>query len=175
MVNSAFSQDVKNEVEKRIKRKEMPAEAIQTLKTMPINLNESKFYLEKDNKHSSFEAKVKYKDHRYSIELNKKGELLDIEVVINLEEIPEEVRETIENYLENTYERHKIEKIQEHFIPANTQDAFDERKNPDKYELIVATKNKENKLEKREILFNSNGKELETRKVIRRAYEFLLF
>ncbi len=173
--NAAFSQETKNEVEKRIKEAEMPAEAIHTLKTLPINLNRTKFYLESDNEHSSFEAKVKLKGHKYSIEFDKNGELLDIEIAIDLDEIPENITKSIKNYLKNTYERHKIEKIQEHFIPANTRDAFDERKNPDKYEFIVATKNKENKLEEMEIRFDSTGKELETRKVIRRSYEFFLF
>lgn len=175
LVNAAFSQVTKNEVEKRIKRSEMPAEAILILKNMPINLKNAKFYLEKDNEHSSFEAKVKFKGHKYSIELDENGELLDIEIAIDLNEIPENVTKFIKNYLKNTYERHKIEKIQEHFIPVNTKDAFDERKKPDKYEFIVATKNKENKLEEMEIHFDSTGKELETRKVIRRSYEFFLF
>ncbi|HEA28803.1 MAG TPA: hypothetical protein ENH91_02205 [Leeuwenhoekiella sp.] len=172
---SVFSQSVKNEVEKRITKEEMPAEALRRLEQMPIKLEKARLYLEQDNEHRSVEAKVAHKGKKYSIEFEKTGNLHDIEVVITLDEIPKYIAKTIKNYLKNTYERYKIEKIQQQFSPSNTQDAFGERKNPDKYELIVATKNKENKLEKKEIRFDPNGNLLETRKIIRRSYDFLLF
>lgn len=142
---------------------------------MPINLKKATFYLKKDNEHIGFEANVKYKEHRYSIELDEHGRLFDIDSAINLCEIPEKVSETVINSLKNTCEHHKIEKIQEYVIPANTRNAFEERKNTGKYALTVTTKNKEINCRQRKYVFDSTGKEPETRKAIRRSYEFHLF
>ncbi|MGB3774120.1 MAG: hypothetical protein WA951_02585 [Leeuwenhoekiella sp.] len=175
LFTTVFSQEVKNEVEKRIEKQEMPSKALELLESMPVNMKKAKFYNEKDNEHSSYEAKVKYKNRKYSIEFDNSGALHDIEVLLDFDKLPKNTAKTIKNYLKTTYERHKIEKTQQQYSPANFKNAFEKDIGPDKYELIVATKNKENELEKREILFDSNGKELSTRKVIRNSYDFLLF
>tara|TARA_R110002020_G_scaffold474035_2_gene704316 strand:+ start:87 stop:650 length:564 start_codon:yes stop_codon:yes gene_type:complete len=172
----AFSQGVKEEVEKRIDLSEMPQEAKIYIKQMPIETTTKiKYYFEKDRDRESYEAKFKFEDHKYSVEFDPDGNLQDIEVRHKKNDLPEDIVKRIEHYLQNTYSRYKIEKIQTQYLPLHAKRAFKEKIEPDGYELIVATKNEKNKLEKYEMTFNPRGSFLKSRKIVRRSYDFLLF
>lgn len=169
----ALSQNTKNEVEKRINAEEMPAPALALLQEMPIE-NRVKYYFESDGDNESFEAKFKFNKHKYSVEFSTSGELQDIEIAYDLDEIDPQIAGLIEQDLKARFERHKIEKLQKQFSSTLWQQAFSSQ-NPDGYELIVATKNKENKLSNLEITYDKNGNFVNSRKVLRRSYDFILF
>ena len=172
----AFSQDVKEEVEKRIYISEMPTQAVIYIKQMPIDTaTKIKYYFEQDKDRKSYEAKFKFKEHKYSVEFDINGNLQDIEVRQKKSDLPEDILARIESYLTDTYSRYKIEKTQMQYLPLHAKRAFKENIKPDGYELIVATKNEKNKLEKYEMTFNPKGSFLKSRKIVRRSYDFLLF
>lgn len=180
--NSTFAQEeedgndnVKKEIEKSIDKDELPQEILKHLQEMPIALDDAKFYYQEDVDSKSYEAKMDYEEKRYTIAFETKGRLKDIEIEIDESEIPKDVLKQINQYLEDTYERHKIEKIQLHFEPESDKKAFTNRDKPDLYELVVATKDEKSKLEKKEIRFNPEGKQVNTRKILRQSYDFLLF
>lgn len=169
------AQDVKKEIEKGIDEDELPSEIVKQLDEMPIVLDEADFYYQKDVDSESYEAKVDYEDYRYTVSFDTKSNLNDIEIVIDESQLPEATREAINQYLNDTFERHKIEKIQLHFTSKNREKAFSNREEPDLYELVVATKDKKSNLEKKELRFDPEGNLKNTRKILRQSYDFLIF
>ncbi len=169
----ASAQEVKQEVEKRIDAEEMPPAALDYLNTLRGTKRKLHFYMEHDGEHQSYEAKFKIKHAKYSVEFNSEGQLEDIEILQTPKKMGSALT-AVKQYLETNFERYRIEKIQSHFEKGQDFDTSDPG-NPDAWELIVATKNSENKLERFEMTFDVTGKYLKSRKVVRRSYEFLLF
>lgn len=172
---SVLAQTVKHEVEDRIDASEMPAQAVKYIEQIKIKTKRLKYYLEEDEGKKGYEAKFKNNGKKYSVEFDDLGSLQDIEVRISESKTPEKILKTIEHYLNQNYNRFKIEKIQAQYLPLHANRAFTDKINPDAYELIVATKNDDNKLQKFEMTFNAQGKYIKSRKIIRRSYDFLLF
>lgn len=167
--------DVKKEIEKSIDKDELPEKILRQLKDMPISLDDASFYYQEDIDSKSYEAKMDFEEKKYTIAFEKEANLQDIEIEIDDSEIPEKVMQQIKNYLEDTFQRHNIEKIQLHFKPENKDKAFSDRNHPDMYELVVATKDKKNDLGKKEIQFDSKGNHENTRKILRESSDFLIF
>ncbi len=167
------AQDVKQEVEKRIKADQMPQRAITYLESLDGDKKRLKYYFEQDGERQSYEAKFKLKELKYSVEFHKDGRLQDIEIIRSKKEMGAAL-DQIEDYLKANYARHRIEKIQAHYNPAAVFNTKNPGK-PDGWELIVATKNSENTLQRFEMTFDATGNFTNSRKVVRRSYEFLLF
>tara|TARA_B100001167_G_C16774815_1_gene310727 strand:- start:16538 stop:17062 length:525 start_codon:yes stop_codon:yes gene_type:complete len=168
-----LAQEVKQEQEQRVVVDQMPSEALRYLKTLTGNKKRIKYYREQDGESRSYEAKFKLRGSKYSVEFDQNGKLEDIEIIQDEREMGAALAR-VTNYLETQFERHRIEKIQAHYEPKPTFNAVTPGV-PDAWELIVATKNTENKLERFEMTFDAAGKYLNSRKVVRRSYEFLLF
>ncbi|MFI8377540.1 hypothetical protein [Leeuwenhoekiella sp. NPDC079379] len=167
------AQGIKQEYEQKIDAQQMPAEALNYIENLKIEKQKMRYYKEIDGAATSFESKFKSKGYLYSVEFNENGKLEDVEVEISIQEIGSALK-PIENYLNTTFERHRIEKIQAQYKPNNT---FENTvpNNPDAWELIVATKTTANKLERFEMTFDQNGNLLRSREVVRQPYDFLLF
>jgi uncharacterized protein YxjI len=51
-----------------------------------------KWYIEEGNDGNTFEAKVVYKRHRYSIEFSEEGQILDVEKKVKFSELSDEIQ-----------------------------------------------------------------------------------
>ena len=110
----------KNEKEERIRENVFPKIALQLLRDHIKNPRNLKYYRETDSLKMSYEAKFKLKKRRYSVEFTKTGELEDVEVLINREEVPPGTMEKIRTYLKNNTRKYHIERIQKQYV--NTPD-----------------------------------------------------
>ena len=141
-----WAQEVKHEQEQRIEAQAMPGGAMTYLKTLDGNKKRIKYYFEQDGARRSYEAKFKLKGSKYSVEFDENGNLEDIEIERSETETGT-VLKSIEDYLKQTYVRHKIEKIQAQYLPNKPFNSLDPGL-PDAWELIVATKDAANKLQR---------------------------
>lgn len=171
----------KREKEERVKEQDFPVAALLFLNTDSNDYRRLRYYYETDGERESYEAKFKKDGEWFSVEFNTEGQLQDIEVTTDWEDLPKSFHQSLENYMQSNYERWKFEKFQRQFLPQeNNTDLLKSvlsnplTVSPFNIELIVATKN-DGKLQKFELLFTSEGQFLQKRKVIRRSYGFLLF
>lgn len=175
-----LSAQEKREFEERISAETFPAEAISILKSSDKDLGKTKYYKEIDGDAESYEAKFKHKGKRYSVEFSTNGTLDDVEVKTSKRKLRNALRETIEAYLDNSYDRWKIEKVQVQFLnEISASDALQRALNfevttNENYELIIATKTK-GKLKKYEMLFDGKGQLINEREIVRQSYDFLIF
>lgn len=172
-ISALNAQEVKQEYEKKINPQQMPAEALNYIENLKIEKQKMRYYKEIDGAVTSFESKFRSKGYLYSVEFNENGKLEDVEVEVSKHEMSSVIK-SIEAYLNTAFERHKIEKIQAQYQP-NSNFINSAPSNPDGWELIIATKNTTNKLERFEMTFDQNGNFLKSREVVRQPYDFLLF
>lgn len=176
---SVFSQEEKAEKEESIDKTEMPGKAQQYLaENTPNKARKIRYYFEIDGEKKSYEAKFKLKSYRYSVEFSETGNLEDIEVEVDEDDLNEQVFQKITKYFDAENDRFKIEKIQLQFLPGS-EEILVIYKNPltanySNLELIVATKNS-GKLEKFEMTFDAEGNFIKKRKAIRISYDYLIF
>lgn len=101
----------KYEVEKRIKKDEVPQSAQDFINNFSPQ-KKVKWFKEKGVNSSSFEAKFHHDSHFYSVEFDTTGKIEDVELLINKDEVEKEILIKIEDYLTSSFERYKIQKIQ---------------------------------------------------------------
>lgn len=178
---SVFAQNKKIERERRISEEEMPEKALRLLNAeKPEKARRIKFYLETDGEKASYEAKFKYRGHRYSVEFDTLGQLQDIEVELKNRDLPEHIFREITIYLTNDSEKHKIEKIQAQFVTSesaarNFQRSLNfESNKPQNYEVIVVLK-KDDQFHKFEMLFDDSGKFIRKREITRNNYDYIIY
>lgn len=106
-----FAQE-KNEVEKRIKKQEVPQQAKAWLNDAYENKRKTRWYFQTDGDEEVYEAKLKHKKHLHSVEFNLEGDVQNVEVLIKEKEIDKEVHQNLINYLENNYNKYSFSKIQ---------------------------------------------------------------
>ena len=148
----------KYEREVRIQTEDVHPDALQFIKTTPINTT-IKWYRETGIDTTSIEAKTKYKGQRYSIEFSENGTLEDIEVEIKARDVKETTLNSLKKTIENTYGDFKLEKIQLQYTgnPELLKTVFDTNAVPDavtiKYELVISSK-ESGTFKRFELLFN---------------------
>ncbi len=179
--NSAIvAQPTKREVEKSIKREEMPPDALLLLEFFAESPESGEYYFETDGDVSSYEAKLKRNEHVFSLEFDTAGVLLDIEERIEFEEINDSVRSLIKDTLDNRYSRYSITRVQRQYT-ADDHSAFGHvviqrllNREFDKmlirYELEIEAE-RGNELGPFEILFDSDGDIVQIRRIIRRSLD----
>ncbi len=176
------AQNKKIEKEERIDRSKMPEASSILIDNIPKKARKLRYFHETDGEKESYEAKFKYQGSIFSIEFEKEGNLQDIEVTLDKNQLPKPSFKKIKEYLKTSHERHKIEKIQAQYLPTDETSiknlllkslAFSSH-HPDNYEIIVAVKNK-GKLKKFEMFFSENGKFKTQREIIRNSYDYLIF
>ncbi len=179
--NHMFAQH-KYEREFRIKKSQMPIEALQLLDTNLEGAKRLKFYKEIDSTKNSYEAKFKKGKLWYSIAFDVAGKPEDVEITIQTLDISSDIFSNIKNYFSNTFEKHRIKKIQQQYPTSETESlkqilsyAFQNMLIPTvNYEIVVAGKNDKNYLEY-EILFDAQGKFKHSRERLPPNYDHVLY
>lgn len=175
---SAFSQ-LKFEKESRLKRADIPPAAFELVESLAIP-GKIKWYSEESLTGSSVEAKFRFNKKHYSIEFDTEGKLQDVEVVIQVTEIPDKVKETIFKKLELEFDKYSIKKIQLHY-PGKNPEILTVIKNPPneftnsvKYELVVNGKTG-NTTKQYEMVFDNHGILTEKKEIIQKNADNLEF
>ncbi len=176
-----FSQ-TKNEKESRIKKSEFPENALATIEETLEGAKRIRFYTETDGDKSSYEVKLKKGRVFYSVEFDKEGMLEDIELTIKKVDIPGVVYRRIEQYLGAEFKRFKIKKIQQQYVRSDFENdektLFNAFQNliidSMNYEIVVAGK-KDKAYTYFEFLFDSEGKMLLRRQIVKSGYEHVLY
>ncbi|MDC7995241.1 hypothetical protein [Altibacter sp. HG106] len=180
MVSGILTGQVKQEYEKRISKEEMPNEAISVANPFLQQARRIRYYYEVDGASESFEIKFKKEGYHVSAEFSKEGRLEDIEVRWKFRSLPEATKKAIEAYLTAETDRWRIEKVQRQYVSeGNPVEKFKEALRRSEasvfnYECIVTTK-KEGIVTRYEMLFAKDGSWLQSRKILRRSYDFILF
>lgn len=179
-IASAISQ-AKQEREFKIEENEFPKKAKGIIETYLADSKRIRFYKEIDGDKVSYEVKFKKDKLKYSIEFSEGGNLEDIEFVIKEVDIPSDSFEMITNYLEANHKKNRIKKIQQQYLNniGNPKEllrvAFQNLILPEiNYEIIVATKDDKGYAEY-EITFNSEGKHILSRRLVKQKYDHVLY
>jgi hypothetical protein len=180
----SIAQDKKQESEQAIKKRKLPAEILRSAEPFLQDASRLRYYYETDGDNESYEIKGRIEKKDYSVEYRKDGTLIDIEKLIDFEEIQEQVRNSISGYLQEKYDKYVFTRVQQQYFPQENEDDADEVledfKEKDledfeiRYELEVDTR-AGNELGSFELLFDSNGKLLEKREIVRRAEDNIYY
>jgi hypothetical protein len=180
----AQAQDVKDEVETSISREEMPEKALTLLEPILAEARKARFYRETDGEQVSYESKVKWKGHQYSIEFKEDGSLLDAEKLVRYRSLPREVREAVHGRIEKEFGRHRVRRTQVQFSAGRPGVSDQEliemlgRSEPGpatvRYELEVDVMAPPH-LGAYELLFDPDGNLLERRQIVRRSLDNILY
>jgi len=192
--STSFAQEIgeKYEREEKIKQEEFPRPALELI--IPI-LNQGKrtrFFKEYDKETYFFEVKTIYKDEKISIKFFKDGSLLDIEILNDLAELPEDIQEKITEYFQSNYKKYKLNRIQiqfnreeeyedgeleidddeeyvEEFLEMDIEDLIV------KYEIEAEVVDGDNKRGFFEFLFDAEGKIEQIKEIIKRTDDNVLY
>jgi hypothetical protein len=102
----------KEEVEERIEAVDFPEEARRFAETL-FEGEKIHWIKERNQNGHSYEAKAKVSNVKYSLEFDDQGTFEDLEFVIKSKQLPEEIKQQIEQHLGSEFERFKIRRIQE--------------------------------------------------------------
>lgn len=168
----------KIEEEEKITLDHIPESMEQAVIEIGYARKKVRYYRETDGEKVSYEAKLRYRGKKYSIEFNEKGILEDVEIDTRKRRVSKDVLINIETVLDTMARKYRIEKIQEQYLGKHkTTTQVKEsisNKEFDNYELIVAFKDKR-KIYRKEILFDKKGNLISMRDIKRLEYDFLLF
>jgi hypothetical protein len=169
----------KYEREYRLKESEVPTHAREFIHSIAIEKKIRWFY-EENLLGNSIEAKFKYDDQKYSVEFDTLGNFQDIEIEIELSEVPKAVARTIVEQIDGNYSKNKIRKIQVQFSgEISSLGVFVSVENPGgafevKYELVVKGK-KERDWNLYEMTFNRQGHLEATSEILLRNIDNLVY
>lgn len=134
--NSAYGQE-KVEIERYISKKKVPEEAREWLRdAFEKRIRRLQWYEEIGQDVRFYEAKFRYQKRYYSVKFTEAGDLVDVEFIISMEEIPELARQNILTYLKATYPQYKIEKVQEQWT-GESDDVEDAVEDDDPEEVTI--------------------------------------
>lgn len=101
----------KSEREYRIKVDEVPVNAQEYIQNNSFP-KKIKWYRELGINTSSYEAKTKINNHKFSIEFNNDGVLEDIEITIKWSDVPAALKAQITTVIKSKSDKHRIKKIE---------------------------------------------------------------
>ncbi|MEL7532002.1 MAG: hypothetical protein AAFN10_11865 [Bacteroidota bacterium] len=107
----AQEEQIKYEREERVRVNIVPALAGEFVEGCGFT-ERLKWYCEYSQDGISYEAKVKREGIKYSIEFDEEGQLQDVELSTKWESIPQSTQMQIAQYLDSTFQNHRIKKIQ---------------------------------------------------------------
>ncbi|MEM7186524.1 MAG: hypothetical protein AAF466_07680 [Bacteroidota bacterium] len=110
VVSPVFAQ-TKYEKEVRIQEADVPAVALDYVNAFAFS-KKIKWFKEYGLESTSIEAKTRSDGKRFSIEFNDNGKLEDVEIDLRWKQLPEEVRSTIDRYLNEIYGKYRLDKAQ---------------------------------------------------------------
>lgn len=172
----------KYEREFRIRKAQFPESAYEAVEGYLNKARRIRFYKEIDSSRQSFEIKFKKDRLHYSIEFDPSGALEDVEIRVRAVDLPNASYEAIESFLEATFDKHRIRKIQQQY-PRNAfssdketlTKAFQNLLLPQlQYELIIMGR-KEAGYNEYEVLFDSEGSFIKLRKALPANYDHVLY
>ena len=108
---SLFAQK-KTEKEYRISVDLVPERAVLFIKSAYASPEKVKWYYEETSGKKSYEAKITHKEKSHSIEFDTSGRLEDIEMKIEWDQIPINIKKNIEEYLIANYQKYEIQRMQ---------------------------------------------------------------
>jgi hypothetical protein len=160
----------KFEKESRIRPGDVPENAINFIEALPFE-SKIKWYKEEGLDRVSIEAKFKNNKTRYSIEFDSLGNIEDVEIEINAEDIDHESRKAISTQLESDCNKHRISKVQRQYTgeaadlisflsSGGSQSSITVR-----YELVVVCR-QERKVTPFEYLFSEDGQLISIAEII---------
>ncbi len=180
----AHAQDVKNEVETSIAREQMPERALKLLEPVLAEARKARFYRETDGEQVTYESKVKWKGHLYSIEFEQDGSLLNAEKLVRYGSLPGEVREAVNGRLKKEFGKYKVRRAQVQYSGGKSglsdAEVLGRLRRPEpgevtvRYELEVDAVTAPNQ-GAYELLFDGDGNVLERRKIARRSLDNILY
>lgn len=169
----------KDEREISVKLNNFPINAQSIVKDLQKSTKRLRLYKEFDGNKTSYEAKFKYKNNRYSVEFDVDGSLEDIELIIKEKNIPIEV---IELYFQSKFDAYNLTKIQKQFI--NTVSKSDKdfvsatlsgsTESTINYEIIAEVKIDSNR-DIMELLFTEKGEFIKSRILKPTSYEHIMY
>ncbi|MEO6000592.1 MAG: hypothetical protein ABIN89_27335 [Chitinophagaceae bacterium] len=139
-----------------------------------------KWYWEENLQGVSIEAKINENKKTYSIKFDTLGALHDVELTQKFLELAIDVQQNITNYFQNQYDRYKIRKIQIQWIgdPDVLRSLIKKEETNKKYTTryeIEFSGRKNKDLESYESLFDDGGKHMETKQIITRNLNHLIY
>lgn len=193
-VNTSYTQEIgeKYEREEKIKQDEFPKPALKLIKPILKKGKRTRYFKDHEADTYFFEVKTIYKEEKISIKFYKNGSLLDIEILKEFNELPQEIQEHIEQYFQTNYKKHKHNRIQ---IQYNREEEYedgeleideDEEYVEDflemdledliiKYEIEAEVVSEDNERGFFEFLFDAEGKMEQIEKIIKRADDNVLY
>jgi hypothetical protein len=160
----------KYEKESRLNETNVPFSALDFIDSLEIE-GKIKWYLEEGINHTSIEAKFKLNKQKYSIEFDSLGNLEDIEIQIEWDELQKSLRDSISSQLSKDCIKHKIKKIQIQYSGDRSALLYKIKTGKSannyivRYEIIVRCKHVKN-VALFEYLFSDTGQILTTSKLI---------
>lgn len=178
-VSAVFSQE-KIEREYRIKSTEAPKKSQQIIKKWNFK-KKVKWYVEESQDGKTFEAKVKHKSKKHSIEFTENGDLMDVEVMVRFKKLPKKIKKNIKKSLAKRFRKFKIEKTQIQY-KGKEDDVYKEifklktnrKKLEPLYELVIKGKTT-GRYKLYELLLNKKGKILKELKFAEQNSDHLEF
>jgi hypothetical protein len=180
----AHAQGIKDEVETSIAREAMPKKALELLEPVLAEARKARFYRETNGEQVTYESKVKWKGHLYSIEFEQDGSLLNAEKLVRYGSLPGEVRGAVNGRLEKEFGKYKVRRTQVQYSGGQSGLSDAEvlgrlgRPKPEdvtvRYELEVDAAVPPN-LGAYELLFDADGNVLERRTIVRRSLDNILY
>ena len=169
----------KFEKEYRLKTETVPLLARQFVDSLPFN-RRIKWYAEVSELGKTVEAKTKFERRRYSVEFDSAGKLLDVEIGISFEDIPEKVRAEITRNLAAEFEKFSLKKIQEQLtgtrenLLAHLAQGQQKAGLTTRYELIVKG-SKDGEKHEFEFTFSAQGQQEKKAKLVFRNTDNLQY
>jgi hypothetical protein len=162
----------KYEKEYRLNQSQVPIRALEFVEQLPFD-KKIKWFREEGLDKSSIEAKTKYLSKKYSIEFSADGEIEDVEIQIETDEIPSDSYEEMLKHLKTTYQKFKFCKVQLQLTGSSDsiinavihQDLKSTQQVTVNYEVVLKVK-RDNKHEQIETLFNNQGEQVNTAVIV---------
>jgi len=160
----------KFEKESRIKGYDVPIEAQLFIDSSNIT-NKVKWYKEEGLNTQSIEAKFKHNNSKYSVEFNTGGDVEDIEIEVNFEDLESHLKEAIILQLKTDCSKYKIVKVQKQYMGSESHllSILKTDKTSSsltiKYELIIRC-HQQKEVNLFEYLFNDSGELISTSKIV---------
>lgn len=182
VISTSASSQTKTEREYRIKKDTIAENAC-------VFINQSgfleektkvKWYREESNDGTSVEAKFSQNGRGFSIEFSQQGQLQDVEIEIDEDEIPKKTLKSIEENLNEEFSKWKIKRVQRQWVGGEA-DVINSIKQKsaqpnvtENFELIVKGQSPEDK-SYFEFLFDSSGKLLRKERIVESASDILIY
>jgi hypothetical protein len=178
---SLFSQ-VKFEREYRIRKDTIAENACIFINQSGILKEKTrvKWYREESQEGTSLEAKFKQNGARYSIEFTEDGLLEDVEIEIEVEDLPTKTLEEMQKTLDREFKTWKIKKIQRQWIGSEVEliESIKSNKSANEvmenFEIVIKGNNGEEK-GYFELLFDREGELLEKKRIVDSPGDILIY